>query len=127
MKFSWKICFSTILISLIIFSIGGYVLTSALFQSTYDREISNALEENKMMQYSFVAYWNTTVQELQVTKENVEKTAKAMTQNMKGSRMRISDNRKKVLFDNTGAAYDPELLNMVTVDSRGYLLQSKSS
>ena len=54
MKFSWKICFSTILISLIIFSIGGYVLISALFQSTYDREISNALEENKMMQYSFV-------------------------------------------------------------------------
>lgn len=123
MKFSWKICFSTILISLIIFSIGGYVLISALFQSTYDREISNALEENKMMQYSFVAYWNTTVQELQVTKENVEKAAKAMTQNMKGSRIRIFDNRKKVLFDNTGAAYDSELLNMVNVDSRGYLLQ----
>lgn len=76
MKFSWKICFSTILISLIICSIGGYVLISALFQSTYDREISNALEENKMMQYSFVAYWNTTVQELQVTKENVEKLQK---------------------------------------------------
>lgn len=28
------------------------------------------------MQYSFVAYWNTTVQELQVTKENVEKLQK---------------------------------------------------
>ncbi|MBO5158990.1 MAG: hypothetical protein J6J03_08545 [Tyzzerella sp.] len=81
MKFSWKLCFATILISLVTFSIGGYVLISALFQSTYEREIENAVEENQMFQYSFVAYWNTTVQDSKITKENIEKTANVMIQN----------------------------------------------
>lgn len=123
MKFSWKICFATILISLVIFSIGGYVLISALFQSTYHREVSNAVEENQMMQYSFVAYWNTTVQDFKVTKENVQKTAEAMIQNRKECKIRVSDKQKKVLFDNTDASADAGLLDTVTVDDRGYLLR----
>lgn len=122
MKFSWKLCFSTILISLVIFSIGGYVLISALFQSTYEREISNAVEENQMLQYSFVAYWNTTVSDFQVTKENVQKTAELMVQNRNGCSVRISDREQNVLFDNTGAAADGELLNTVTAGNRAYLL-----
>lgn len=123
MKFSWKICFTTILISLVIFSIGGYVLISALFQSTYDRETANAVEENQMMQYSFVAYWNTTVQDFNITKDNVQKTAEAMTQNRKECRVRISDSQQKVLFDNTDAAKDEGLLNTVTANKRSYLLR----
>lgn len=122
MKFSWKICFSTILISLVIFGIGGYVLISALFQSTYHREISNAAEENQMMQYSFVAYWNTTVQDFKVTKENVQKAAEAMIQNRNGCQVRISD-KQQVLFDNTNAAADEGLLDTVTGANRVYLLR----
>lgn len=57
MKFSWKICLVTGLLTMFILSVGGYVLISALFQSTYDREVSNAMEENKMLQYSFIACW----------------------------------------------------------------------
>ena len=44
MRFSWKICLSTVLISLIVFSIGGYILINALFKSTYENEMKNALE-----------------------------------------------------------------------------------
>ena len=73
MKFSWKLCFATISISLIILSVGGYVLISALFQSTYEREIENALEENQMLQYSFLAHWNMYVRDFELTKENVVK------------------------------------------------------
>ena len=32
MKFSWKIFFSTVLITLAIFSVGGYLLIQAFFQ-----------------------------------------------------------------------------------------------
>lgn len=123
MKFSWKICFSTILISLVIFSIGGYVLISALFQSTYQREVETAVEENRMMQYSFVAYWNTTVQDSNVSKENVQKAAEMMIQNMKEKRIRISEQKQKALFDNTQAADDGGLLDTLTADTRGYLLR----
>ena len=93
MKFSWKICFSTIMLSLLIFSIGGYVLISALFQSTYEREIANAGEENRMLQYSFVAYWSAAIQDLNLSRENVRQVADAMVEGMAGSelRIRISD------------------------------------
>ena len=76
MKFSWKICFSTIMLSLLIFSIGGYVLISALFQSTYEREVANAGEENRMLQYSFVAYWSATIQDVNLSQENVKRISK---------------------------------------------------
>ena len=69
MKFSWKICLATMLISLVILSVGGYVLISAMFESTYEREVESALEENQMMQYSFIAHWSTHVQGFEFTKE----------------------------------------------------------
>ena len=85
MRFSLKIFFSTLFITLVIISIGGYLLIRALFQATYDREVANAQEENRMLQYSFVAYWNTTVQDMEFIKENVQKTAQAMVEGMPGS------------------------------------------
>lgn len=127
MKFSWKICFATIMISLTILSAGGYVLISALFQSTFEREVENALEENQMLQYSFVAYWNTTVQESKVTKENVQKAGKALLQNMKGSRIRILDKGQYVMLDNTEAEKDTSLLEQVNETTRGYLLRQTVS
>ena len=42
MRFSLKIFFSTLFITLVIISIGGYLLIRALFQATYDREVANA-------------------------------------------------------------------------------------
>lgn len=125
MKFSFKICVSTILISLAVFSVGGSVLLSALFQSTYQREVETASEENRMLQNSFAAYWNITVQDVTVNEENVRKTAKTMTDGMKGNdvRVRISDGEQKVLFDNTQAAPDQGLLGTAAPDRRVYMLR----
>ncbi len=125
MKFSWKIFFSTVVITLVIFSVGGYVLIQALFQSTYDRERATALEENQMLQYSFVAYWNTTVQDTELTRENVERTARAMTEGMADSRPRIrfSAPEKRILFDSTGAEPDFGLLEGLGADQRAQMLR----
>jgi signal transduction histidine kinase len=49
MKLSWKIFFSTLVISVLTFSAGGYLLISSIFRSTLDREIATAREENKML------------------------------------------------------------------------------
>lgn len=126
MKFSWKICFSTILISIVIFSVGGYSLISALFQSTYDREVDNAIEENRMLRYAFVAYWNTTVPTFDVHEETVQEAMNAMIDGMKGKdiRVRISHpDYKEFLFDNTEAAVDKGLLDTITADTEGYMLR----
>ncbi len=125
MKFSWKICFSTIMISLVVFSIGGYVLISALFRSTYERETATAREENRMLQYSFVAYWNTTVQDGTFSEENIRQTAEAMAEGIgEGSfRLCILDGQRRALYDNTGSDPDQGLLDAVSPDSRGYMLR----
>ena len=125
MKFSWKICFSTIMLSLLIFSIGGYVLISALFQSTYEREVANAGEENRMLQYSFVAYWSAAIQDLNLNQENVRQVADAMVDGMAGSelRIRISDGTGQIFYDNAKADPDNGLLKTITKTSRGHMLR----
>lgn len=123
MKFSWKICLATMLISLCVLSAGGYLLISAMFESTYEREVESALEENQMMQYSFVAHWSTQADNLEISKENVIKTVEAMVQNMKGSRIRISDKSQFIMADTTKSEKDAGLLELLTADSRGYCLR----
>lgn len=129
MKFSWKICFSTVILSLLIFSIGGYVLISALFQSTYERETANAGEENRLLQYSFAAYWSAAIQDMELSKENVRRTADAMVEGMAGSdlRIRISDGAGQVLYDNAEADPDTGLLETITKTSRGHMLRKTDS
>lgn len=124
MKFSWKIFFSTLLISLVMLSAGGYLLIQALFQGTYEREAASAGEENRMMQYSFVAYWNTTAQDMNLTKEQVSQVAQAMVDAMAGSpRIRISNEVGEILFDNTQSEPDTGLLASVKKEERGQMLR----
>ena len=128
MKFSWKIFFSTLFISLVLLSTGGYLLIQALFQGTYEREALSAGEENRMLQYSLVAYWNTTVQDMEPTRQNVNEAAQAMVDAMAGSpRIRISDGYRIVLFDNTEAEPDTGLLANVGNDQRGQMLRKTKS
>ncbi len=125
MKFSWKIFFSTVCITLIIFSVGGYVLIWSLFQSTYDREAGNGEEENRMLQYSFVAYWNTTIQGMELTRENVVQTAEAMAQGMGEGNLsiRLSGPDGTMWFDSSGTGPDMGLLRELSPDHRGQMLR----
>ena len=125
MRFSWKIFFSTVCITLVIFSVGGYVLIWSLFQSTYDREAGNGEEENRMLQYSFVAYWNTTVQGIELNRENVVQTAEAMLEGMgEGNlRIRLSAADGTVWFDSSNTGPDTGLLADLQADRRGQMLR----
>ncbi len=101
MKFSWKISISMLVISMLIMGLGGYVLLGALFSSSWQRELRNAAEENQMLDYSFVAYWNTTVQEWQnFTDKEIRETAQAMAESMTetGLTFRIYDEEGDTLY-----------------------------
>ncbi len=91
MKFSWKICVSVLAFSMIVVGISGYMLLEALFQSGYQREVKSAAEENRMVQYSFGAYWNTTVRDRSsgFVETDVRRTAQAMQENMAGTGLRF--------------------------------------
>ena len=90
MKFSWKICISTMAGSMLIAGLGGYVLLSALFQSAWQRETEAASEENRMLQYSFAVYWNMTAQEsgTDASSSYGRKTASAMADGLAGTDLR---------------------------------------
>lgn len=64
-----------------------------------------------MLAYSFVAYWNTTVQEWQnFTDEEIQKTAEAMSQGMtdSGLTFRIYDGDGQPLYMEKQISYDQE-------------------
>ena len=111
MKFSWKISISMLVISMLVMGLGGYALLGTLFSSSWQRETRNAAEENRMLAYSFVAYWNTTVQEWQnFTDEEIQKTAEAMSQGMtdSGLTFRIYDGDGQPLYMEKQISYDQE-------------------
>ena len=107
MKFSWKLCVSVLALSMAVTGIGGYALLSALFQSAYRREIKSAAEENRMLQYSFAAYWSTALREGSsgFPETDVRRTAQAMQEGMAGTELRFQlyNREGKELYD-SGAA-----------------------
>ena len=111
MKFSWKISISMLVISILVMGLGGYALLEALFSSSWQREVENGAEENRMLAYSFVAYWNTTVQEWQnFTDKEIQETAEAMSQGMtdSGLTFRIYDGDGQPLYMEKQIPYDQE-------------------
>lgn len=111
MKFSWKISISMLVISMLVMGLGGYALLGTLFSSSWQRETRNAAEENRMLAYSFVAYWNTTVQEWQnLSDKEIQKTAEAMSQGMtdSGLTFRIYDGDGQPLYMEKQIPYDQE-------------------
>lgn len=131
MKFSWKICVSVLAFSLIIVGIGGYALLSALFQSSYQREVKSAAEENRMLQYSFAAYWSTTVQDGSsgYMETDVRRTAQAMQEGMTGTELRFQlYNQEGTELYDSGAreiledSKRKELFSAVSEDTRARML-----
>ena len=129
MNFSWKVFFSTIIMMLITFSIGGYFLITALFQSAYDREVNNAREENKILQYSLAtALTAISTDEDQVVNKMFTKIAGSMVNNVPGSntQIRISDQEYQVIYDSNDLHFDTKLLREIEKNLRGYkVMQSE--
>lgn len=128
MKFSWKIFFTTLWISLVILSAGGVVLMQALFQGTYEREQISARKENQMLQYSFVAYWNTVVGNTELTQEHVEQVSGAMVEAMSGNaKIRISAEDGTILFENLDEDVDAAYVKETQEGQRSQILKKTLS
>lgn len=127
MKFSWKIFFATMILTLLTFGAGGCFLISALFQSAYERELVNAGKENQMLQYSFLTFYGTSARDaMSLEEEDVWETARELSGSMKGSPVsfrltRASDG--EILYENEKSHLEQEILKSVETDSRSSMLQ----
>jgi len=121
MKLSWKVFFSTLIITILTFSIGGYFLISAVFQSALHRESSSALEENKMLRSYFGAVIPTATSEAQskLAMINISDSIISHFTNDKLS-IRISDDAQNIIAQSDNINFDMNLLKQLEDNSMSY-------
>lgn len=121
MKLSWKVFLSTLIITILTFSIGGYFLISAVFQSALNRESNSALEENKMLRSYFGAVIPTTTSEEQ-SKVAMIKTSESIISHFTNDKLsiRISDDAQNVVAQSDDVNFDMNLLKQLEDDSLAY-------
>lgn len=137
MKLSWKIFFSTLLITILTFSIGGYILISSVFQSSLDRETNAALEENKML-YSYLAVVMQNTSSETQNYDSVFSISESIISYFANNTLaiRISDEEQNVISQSKNISNDRDLLKQlednflaykITRDNNGHYIQTASS
>jgi signal transduction histidine kinase len=119
MNLSWKIFFSTLVITIMTFSLGGYILISSSFQSALDREIAAALEENKMLRYAFRSAGATASA---ASSGGLEAIAESIISFSAGGKLKIRvwDEYKQVVRQSGDVRFGAGLLGKITEDRRVY-------
>lgn len=121
MKLSWKTFLSTLIITILTFSIGGFFLISAVFQSALNRENNAALEESKMLCSYFGAVMPTVASEIQDkgTMLNISESIISHFTNDKLA-IRISDKDQNIIAQSEEIRVDRDLLKQLEDDSLAY-------
>ncbi len=112
---------STLIITILTFSIGGYFLISAVFQSALNRESNSALEENKMLHSYFGAVITTITSEEQ-SKMAMIKTSESIISHFSNDKLsiRISDDAQNIIAQSDDVNFDMNLLKQLEDDSLAY-------
>jgi signal transduction histidine kinase len=112
---------STLGITILTFSIGGYFLISAVFQSALNRETNAALEKNKMLCSYFGAVMPTASSEIQDkgTMLNISQSIISHFTNDKLA-IRISDKEQNVIAQSDDVSFNRDLLKQLKGNSLAY-------
>ncbi|MCL1805931.1 MAG: HAMP domain-containing histidine kinase [Clostridiales bacterium] len=114
MNLSWKIFFSTLLITILTFSLGGYILITSSFQAALNREIVAARDENKMLRYAFRSA------EATASAAGLEAIAETIIAYSAGDKLmiRIWDGDNQVIRQSGDVDFGAGLLGIITGDAR---------
>lgn len=124
MKFLYKILLWNIVIMAVAFAIGGYSFVKFVFQTSMEREIEQAMDENSILQFAFETaalnipsryeiLQDSTIEEIGY---NLEKGAQR-----NGNRLlRISDEKRQPIYISNGFHGDELFLAEIQKDSRIY-------
>lgn len=117
MKLSWKVFLSTLIITILTFSIGGYFFISAVFRSAYNRESSSALEENKMLRSYFGAVIPAATSEEQ-DKSTMLNISESMISHFTNDQLsiRISDSTQNIISRSDDVSFNMNLLKELEED-----------
>lgn len=123
MKLSRKVFLSTLIITILTFSIGGYFFIFAVFQSALNRESSSALEENKMLRsyFSAVILTITSEEQSKISMINISESIISHFSNDKLS-IRISDDTHNIIAQSDDVNFDKNLLEQLEDNSLSYMV-----
>lgn len=122
MKFSWKVFFSTVIVTLVSFSIGGYILISALFSTSLEREVTAAYQENSVL-YSSLGHSIATLPHNGALSDGAMKKLAASLQITTANGVlpfQISGETFMPLFSNRTDFVKTELPRGLSPNTRGY-------
>jgi signal transduction histidine kinase len=111
---SWKIFFSTLLITILTFSLGGYILIYSSFEAALNREIIAAQDENKMLRYAFRSA------EAAASAAGLDAIAESIIAYAAGDKLmiRIWDEGNRLIRQSGDVDFGAGLLGIITDDTR---------
>ncbi len=124
MKFSWKVFISTVIVTLVTFSVGGYVLISSLFAASLEREVTAAYQENAVLYSSFGHAVATLPHNGTLSDSTVKKLAASLQITTANGALpfQISNSTHVPLFSNSGSFMQTELSSKLSPSVRGYTI-----
>lgn len=121
MKFVYKILLGAIIIMAAAFGLSGYIFVNSVFQTSLDREVAQALDDNNILRFAFeTAALNIPTKYNVLQDIAVEQIGAKLESSGKGSGryLRLSDEAREVLYVSDGFPEDRLFLQQITAESR---------
>lgn len=123
MKFSHKLLLWTTIIIALTLGLSGYYFVNYVFETSLEREIGQALDENSILRFAFeTAALNVPVKYDLLQDSSVEQIASNLETSGQGTGrlLRLSDEEKATLYASDGFEADEELLNAAEENKYSY-------
>ena len=122
MKFFWKVFFCTITVTIITFSVGSYLLINTLFNTSLEREIRAAFDENDMLRISFMMAAVNIPHNGNLSADSLQGMAQSMNINTSSGILpiTISDENYTCLYTNSSIQFENAVLETLQNGNRGY-------
>ena len=121
MKFVYKILLGAIIIMAAAFGLSGYIFVNSVFQTSLDREVAQALDDNNILRFAFeTAALNIPTKYNVLQDIAVEQIGAKLESSGKGSGryLRLSDEAREVLYVSDGFPEDRLFLQQITAESQ---------
>lgn len=121
MKFVYKILLSTIIIIAVAFGLSGYLFVNSVFQTSLEREVSQALDDSNILRFAFeTAALNIPTKYNVLQDIAVEQIGAKLESSGQGAGryLRLSDEERKSLYASNDFPEDKALLQQIREESR---------
>ncbi len=128
MKFSIKLLLWTIIVMAIALGFSGYYFVNFVFETSLNREVGQALDENSILSFAFeTAALNIPAKYDVLPNSTVEHIASKLETGGHSNKrlLRLSDEEKNVLYASDGFVSDEELLRLTDESTKTYQVTTR--